>query len=278
MTTAQPGEYVLGTDTVELERLGIQHRLWGDAAHALWRAAGIRPGARVLDVGCGPGYASIDLAQLVGPAGRVVGVDESPGFVAELNRRAATLNLAHLAAFEGDVHDIAAALPPGDARFDAAFARWVFCFVKNPAGVVRSIADRLAPGARLAIFDYFNYAALTLAPREPVFDTLIDAIVRSWRDRGGDPDIVGRLPIMLAQAGLEVVHLGVHQRIARPGDPMWAWPTTFWASFLPRLVQTGHITTAQREQFDALWNRASADPTRFIALPPVWEIVAVKPA
>ena len=83
-------EYVLGTNQAELERLGLQHRLWSDAAHALWRKAGIQPGSRVLDIGCGPGFATFDLAQIVGAAspnvspGGVLAVDESQPYLDHL--------------------------------------------------------------------------------------------------------------------------------------------------------------------------------------------------
>lgn len=276
MTTAQRPEYVLGTDPVELERLGVQHRLWADTTHALWRHAGVMPGSRVLDVGCGPGYAAVDLAQLTGPTGRVVGVDESAGFVAEVNRRAHALTLAHLEARAGDVHDLANAVPPGEPAFDAAFARWVLCFVSDPARVVRSVADRLKPGGRFAVLDYFNYTSMTLAPRHPAFTVMVEAIRRSWTDRGGDPDIVARLPALFRDAGLDVAHLEVHQRLARPAEPMWAWPTTFWNSFLPRLVQGGYLTPGQRQDVLDAWDEATRDPDRFIALPTVWTIVGVK--
>lgn len=276
MSTRPAPEYVLSTDPVELERLGVQHRLWADAAHALWKRAAVAVGSRVLDAGCGPGYAALDLAQLVGPAGRVVGVDESPPFVAELNRRAAALGLPHLTAHEGDAQRVDQAVPAGAAPFDAAYARWVLCFVPDPGAAVRAIASKLRPGGRLMAHDYFNYESMTAAPREPEMTAVVNAIARSWRDRGGDPDVAGRLPALCADAGLEVEHLAVHLRVARPGDPMWAWPTTFWASVVPRLVRSGHVTQAQADAFDALWHRLSADPTRFMHLPPVYELIAVK--
>lgn len=276
MTQSPAPEYVLGADAVELERLGVQHRLWADAAHHAWKLAGVSVGARVLDVGCGPGYASIDLAQLVGPAGRVVGVDESAMFVAELNRRAHALALPHLGAHQGDVQALGAALPPDAAPFDAAYCRWVLCFVPDPARVLREISAQLRPGGRLVVHDYFNYESMTPAPRDPAFTSLIGAIARSWRDRGGDPDIAGRLPALCADAGLAVEHLNVHVRSARPSDPMWAWPTTFWASVVPRLVKTGHITPAHADEVRAVWASRSADPNGFIQLPPVYELVAVK--
>lgn len=104
--------YVLGTGEDELARLGLQHRLWSDAAHAAWLAAGLAPGQRVLDVGCGPGYAAFDLAQIVGRAGAVLAVDESPGFVAHANEQAARRGLPQLRALVADAHALGRALAP----------------------------------------------------------------------------------------------------------------------------------------------------------------------
>src|SRR5262245_16267129 len=74
-------DYFLGTHDEELLRLGLQHRVWSPAVRDCWQRAGIAPGWRVLDVGAGPGYASADLAQIVGPAGEVVAVERSGRFV-----------------------------------------------------------------------------------------------------------------------------------------------------------------------------------------------------
>lgn len=276
-TVAQPAsEYVLGTDPVELTRLGLQHRLWADAAEALWRRANLTPGSRVLDIGCGPGFAAMDMAALVGARGRVFGVDESAPFVAEFGAQAHARHMPWAAAAQGDVHDleaiVAGAGEPGG--FDFAYCRWVLCFVKDPGRVVRAAAGLLRPGARFCIQDYFCYSSMSLAPKDPAFTAVIDQVDRSWRDRGGDPDVVGRLPGLLAEAGFRVVHLEVNHRIARPGDFMWTWPTVFWQSVLPRLVASGHITAAMRTAFEAAWARASADPTRFCLLPPVFDVVA----
>ena len=51
----------------------------------------------------------------------------------------------------------------GEAPFDLAYARWVLCFVKDPAAVVRGVARALRKGGRLIVHDYFNYASMTLA-------------------------------------------------------------------------------------------------------------------
>src|SRR5262247_4321582 len=86
--TTEDCEYVLGTDDGELQRLGFQHRVWSAPAFALWERAGVHAGASVLDVGCGPGYGSMDLARLVGEHGRVLGVDLSERFLEHLRAEA----------------------------------------------------------------------------------------------------------------------------------------------------------------------------------------------
>ena len=74
-------DYVLGTHDEELTRLGLQHRVWRPVVLDCWRKAGITVGSRVLDVGSGPGFATVDLAEIVGPAGQVVALERSNRFV-----------------------------------------------------------------------------------------------------------------------------------------------------------------------------------------------------
>jgi ubiquinone/menaquinone biosynthesis C-methylase UbiE len=284
MSTNTP-EYVLGTDASELWRLGFQHRLWSAAAHDAWAKARIAPGQSILDVGCGPGYAAFDLAFIAGPNGRVVGVDESAPFIAHLNDAARSRPAPTITAHVGDVQHIdevlcraadAAHGPSPIATFDLAYARWVLCFVKDPEAVVHAVARLLKPGGRFVVQDYFDYEHMTLAPKRPEFSKIIDAVARSWRARGGNPDLVGILPALMSRAGLKVTHLDSHSRIARPGTTIWNWPTTFWESFVPRLVQMGEITQPDADAFFACWREVSDDPNVFMMLPPVFDVVGEK--
>jgi len=269
---AEEKEYLLGTDDDELARLGFQHQVWAADAAAAWARAGFGPGQSLLDVGCGPGYATLDLARLAGPAGRVHGVDVSARFVEHLRARAAALGARNVAAEVVDlmVEDLPA------ASFDGAYARWVLCFVPDPAAVVRRVADALRPGAPFVVWDYLKYDAIALSPNDAAFDRVFAAMVQSWHATGGDGDVGRRVPRMMIDAGLEVVHVEPVVRAARPGSALWQWPRTFYTNFLPTLVRGGFITPADADAFDAAWAERERDPAAFFSTPLQVSIIAVK--
>ena len=67
--------YILGTDKKELHRLENQHKIWKSEARKGWEIAEFKPGQILLDIGCGPGLCTIELANVVGDSGKVIGVD-----------------------------------------------------------------------------------------------------------------------------------------------------------------------------------------------------------
>src|SRR5262249_26311895 len=111
MSVQPTGDYVLGTHDEELQRLGVQHRAWGPVVLECWKNAGIAPGTCVLDVGAGPGYATVDLAEIVGEPGRVVAVERSHNFVHALQSTIKERALSNVDLHELDL--MADALPPG---------------------------------------------------------------------------------------------------------------------------------------------------------------------
>src|SRR2546428_12890176 len=80
-TATAERDYVLGTHDDEVARLGLQHRVWRPRALDAWRRAGFTAGQTLLDLGCGPGHATIDLAEIAGPTGRVIAIDRSKRFL-----------------------------------------------------------------------------------------------------------------------------------------------------------------------------------------------------
>src|ERR1700741_5685801 len=100
---AAESDYVLGTHDEELARLGLQHRVWRPVALDCWQRTGITVGKRVLDVGAGPGYAAIDLAEIVGPTGEVVALERSRNFVNAFREMVRAPSLANVQIHEIDL-------------------------------------------------------------------------------------------------------------------------------------------------------------------------------
>jgi ubiquinone/menaquinone biosynthesis C-methylase UbiE len=265
-------EYVLGTHDAELMRLGLQHRLWSVDTFACWERCGIRPGSVVLDVGSGPGYTAFDLIPLVGPSGRVIAVDESERFIEYVRARAVTQGVENLETSVQDVQD----LRVPSRSVDVAYARWVLCFVPRPEDVVSAVAKALKPGGVFAVQDYINWAALTLSPRSEAFLRVMPSVGKSWQMHGGDPQVGQRLPAMMEAAGFDVEFVRPLQRIARPGDPLWDWPTSFFANFIPMLVERGLVNVDDWRAFQAEWAERTRDPNAMFWTPSMVEIVARK--
>jgi ubiquinone/menaquinone biosynthesis C-methylase UbiE len=89
-------DYVLGTHDEEVARLGLRHRVWRPIATDCWRRAGITTGSRIIDVGAGPGYATVDLAEIVGPTGEVLAVERSARFLEVAKQACAARGLSQV--------------------------------------------------------------------------------------------------------------------------------------------------------------------------------------
>jgi ubiquinone/menaquinone biosynthesis C-methylase UbiE len=110
-------------------------------------ATGIGPGQRVLDVGCGIGDPTLQVAVLVGPHGRVVGVDLVEDMVATARERAAALGLAHVEFKAADV--TREEFEP--ESFDVVLARWSVNYVDDVPGTLARLRRALVPGGRIAL-------------------------------------------------------------------------------------------------------------------------------
>lgn len=265
-------DYVLGTHDEEIERLGLQHRVWRPRALDAWRRAGVTTGHTVLDVGCGPGYASVDLAEIVGASGRVIAVDRSRRFLdaLEVHRRRQGLDNIESHALDLDRDE----LPSGPV--DAAWARWVFAFVRDPKGLLLRVAESIRPGGVFVAHEYFDYSTWRFSPRSPELEEFVKAVMESWRAEGGEPDIGLDLPIWIREAGLRVRELNPIVDAVTKSSFVWRWPTSFVEVGLARLVELGRMTKERaRGILDALAAR-ERDPNALLITPGVLEIIAVK--
>jgi arsenite methyltransferase len=168
------------------------------------------PGERVLDVGVGPGLLALDLARLVGPTGRVVGLDLAPAMVA-----AATARLAALPQAEVRIGD-AAALDLPDAAVDAAVSTQVYEYVADMPRALAELHRVLRPGGRALILDT-DWRSLVWHSTDTA---RMDRALACWDDHLADPHLPAKLRPLLRDAGFEVRRVEVVPMLSPRWQPV----------------------------------------------------------
>ncbi|MGH9750969.1 MAG: methyltransferase domain-containing protein [Candidatus Polarisedimenticolia bacterium] len=270
-------DYLLGTHDEEIARLGLQHRVWRSRAVEAWRRGEFTAGQTLLDVGCGPGHATFDLAEIAGPAGRVVAIDRSRRFLNALEtegRRRGHRNITTLEADLDDAWPAEARLPAAGA--DGAWARWVFAFLKRPRDLAARLAAALRPGGALVLHEYFAYSTWRLAPRCTEIEEFVAVVMESWRADGGEPDVGLDLPRWLEELGFEVRSLRPLVDVVPASSRIWQWPKTFLEVGLRRLVDLGRLGEDRAAAIRQAFAAREAEPHTLMITPAVLEIVAVR--
>jgi SAM-dependent methyltransferase len=202
VTTASPSaptaaeRYLLGHDPAELERLDRQARLLAPMAERAFDAVGVAPGWTCLDVGCGTGAVTEQLAARVGRTGRVVALDAETA-PAE----------AHLAPLvDAGLVDVAAGDVTGDVHlpqttFDLVYARLLLFHLQDPVAALRRMWGWVRPGGWLVVQD-FDLRTIALHPTDEAFEEAVVVIARAMTAAGCDVHIGSKLPLLLASAGL----------------------------------------------------------------------------
>lgn len=265
-------DYILGTHDEEIERLGLQHRVWRPKVLDAWKRAGFTIGQKILDVGCGPGYASLDLAEIVGPSGKVFAIDRSRRFLDALEAASEQHGLENVTTLELDLDE--GELPTVQA--DAAWCRWVFAFVKRPRDLLQRISRALKLGGVLVAHEYFDYSTWKLAPRSPEHEEFVRLVMKSWRETGGEPDIGLSLPGWLQELGFEIKSLNPIIEIFPKTSYWWQWPKSFIDVNLRRMVDLGLLTKERSQVIAEDFVARESQPGTLMITPAVLEIIAVR--
>ncbi|HEY1582032.1 MAG TPA: class I SAM-dependent methyltransferase [Chthoniobacterales bacterium] len=265
-------DYILGTHDEEIERLGLQHRVWRPVVLDCWQKAGLTVGQRVLDLGAGPGYATVDLGEIVGPTGAVVAVERSNKFLHALELRCGARSLTNVQPNKLDL--MTDPLPGGG--YDFSWCRWVASFVTDPGLLVQKLAGALRPGGVAIFHEYAHYLTWRFIPRLPSQERFAEEVSASWAAVGGKADVGLDLPVYLERNGFVVRSATPRIYCVGPRDYMWQWPESFVGIGLARLQELGRIDAAFAEKVKQELATATANPNALLVTPLVLEIVAQK--
>ncbi|MDR5879883.1 class I SAM-dependent methyltransferase [Caballeronia sp. LZ032] len=195
-TPSSSTAYVLGHSDPEMERLDHQARFISDLTEDVLRRAGLAPGMRVLDLGCGAGDVSFLAAALVGTNGSVLGIDRSPEIIDKARRRAEHAHLNHVRFEAGSVTDVDIV-----GEVDAVIGRLILLHLPDPAATLRRLAAQAGSGT-LFVFHEMDMSTARSLPEAPLCAQGTRWIIETFRRAGVDTEMGAKLFKTFRQAGL----------------------------------------------------------------------------
>lgn len=241
-----------------------RRRTAGDSAAYL--LPHLKPALSVLDVGCGPGTITADLAARVAP-GSVTAVDQVADVLGAARAEAQQRGLSNVSFGTADVHNLDFA----DDTFDVVHAHQVLQHVADPVRALREMRRVCAPGGIVAVRDA-DYAGFIWYPQLPALELWRELYQQVARANRGEPDAGRRLLSWAQQAGFDdITPSGSLWCYATPETRQWwggMWADRILHSTVARdLVSLDLATPAQLEEISAAWREWAAADDGWIAIP-----------
>jgi ubiquinone/menaquinone biosynthesis C-methylase UbiE len=248
--------YAMGRTDHEEQRLRHQAARHTAPTRQLFTAAGIGPGMRVLDLGSGAGDVALVAAELVGPAGRVVGVDMNPAILETARRRATEAGHANVTFLAGNLSDLR---PEG--AIDALIGRAILLHLPDPAAVLRRLVPYLRPRGVAAFYEPDLTVPQMSYPPSPTADQVNGWVRAALAYAGVTMNTGMRLHQIFLEAGLEAPQMTIYARMGGSRafvEEFAAGATENIRSLLPMLIKGG-IATEQEIDIESLAARYRDD-------------------
>ncbi len=241
--------YILGHTDHERRRLTLQAEVLNPLTKDFLKRAGLAVGMRVLDMGCGVGDVSMLAARLVGPTGRVTGVDLDPGALAISKARTDEAELTNLSFVQANLMDYSAPEP-----YDAVVGRHILIHAPDAFAVLRRAIVHVRPGGLVAFQEYDLSRYYPHFPAKPLYERISKMFV-DFFTRVTHADIGMRLFQMFHDAELANIHSRAEFIVdGGPQCPFYEWTTETVRSLLPKLEALG-VVTAKELDLDTLTDR-----------------------
>ncbi len=268
---ADTSSYVIDGGRSGAARLAVLARVRASASEDFVRRAGLRPGDRCLDLGCGSGELTMRLAEIAAP-GEVVGIDFDQEVVAVARDRAAAAEGPAPRFVVADVE----ALPSGLGAFDLISARYVLGHLRDPLAALRSMWGMCRPGGVVAVEDT-DVAAMSSEPRSPALERCIELHRELCVARGLVPGVGALLAGLVEQAGFEQVEERVEQEIRGDRDAKRLTELTLERTRAP-LTAEGLATDAELDALLVELRSFSSDPHTIVRSPRLHQVIGRRPS
>ncbi|MEO8100551.1 MAG: class I SAM-dependent methyltransferase [Acidobacteriota bacterium] len=231
-----PSNYVLGQSVHEYERLMLQSRILRPFTEKFFRAAGVGPGMRVLDVGSGMGDVALLAADIVGPAGRVLGIDRDATALENARRRTIEQGCSSWVSFQAAGLDEFTTTD----QFDAIVGRYVLLYQPDAAATLRSLLRCVKPGGIVVFHDIDFPDPHSSYPPCQLWDQAYALLGEVFRKGGAPPDFGRRLGKTFLDAGLPFPTIAAENVVGGGrGSYVYAWIANTLVSVAPRVAQLG---------------------------------------
>ena len=264
-------EYLFGAGDEEIARLLERAGRRRLASEVLLDQLAVAPGWNVLDVGCGPLGILDLLAERVGDAGSVVGVDREPAMLAAARRVLAerALNRVRL------VQASAAAMPLPADSFDLVHERLALVSLAEAPDATAEMVRVTRPGGWVALQEY-DHVSLLCQPPQPAWDLLMNGWHRVRAEAGMDITVGRHLPGLLRAAGLGDITVEVHSSVRRSGADGHVLPLYMAATHRDRMTTVGGLTAAELDGAVADLTAHLDDPNTIVVNPLLFQAWARK--
>ncbi|MDA8296612.1 MAG: methyltransferase domain-containing protein [Actinomycetota bacterium] len=228
--------------------------------------AHLQAGQRLLDVGCGPGTLTADLAARVAP-GEVVAVDRAEEVLAEATREFARRGLTNVRAEAGDVYALAFA----DGSFDVVHAHQVLQHLSDPVAALGEMARVTASGGWLAVRES-DYPGMHWYPHDPLLERWLELYLALARANHAEPAAGRHLLAWAHAAGLAEVEVTATAWCFADPDQR-AWWGGLWAervehsAFAEQAIAGGHATIGELAEIAAAWREWAASADGYFVVP-----------
>ena len=272
-TADQVRRYVLDGSDEDLRRLLSLSESFAEHARRALRRVGVGPGWTVIDCGCGPIGGLAILAEMVGPAGRVVGVDFSEPTIQYARSVMAALGLENVELVAGDIHELDAATLGGP--FDLAFTRAFLMHQADPVRTLGRIAGLVRPGGWIIAHEPLATPPPRSLPHLGALETYWDLLHEVMERAGVARGTVERLPRSAREAGLEIAEA---DGFFATQDPVIGFEihAGSLAAARERAVEAG-ITAEMIDDVVAILRAAKAGGYEWVTSPFLLDLVLRKP-
>jgi SAM-dependent methyltransferase len=260
--------YALATGEAATYRLRILDDLYGPGTRRVLLAAGIQPGMRVADLGCGVGMVTALLADLVGPAGQVIGLDASGAQLAQawkwLKCRGTNVCFVQASA-------TGTGLPAGS--FDLVYCRFLLLHLAEPERALREMRTLLKPNGILVCEDGDSTSAGSEPPS--ALGAFAQLFGRLGPARGVDYTLGRRLFHLVQAAGFPEPEITFHQPVLARGENKRFLELSV-AEAGPAFIDAGLISPGELDHTLAQMRRLAADPAVLAVMPRMAQVWARK--